>query len=265
MRAKSRLIPVLSTVDRSGKLAKNQKRILLTTNYYIMKNTTLTLAAGAASLMFIGSASAAAVISASATAPTVTTHDIANAIGNEHISDNASDLWPNRPSHGQSFLTLSNVGGYMLNSVTLKSNSGGDNGESGTAFNVVIGSLAAGVMTQIGTTETAVSSSYSSGDWITFTLDTPLALAASTQYGFLMGGSAGGGFRTASNLDDSTYTGGAAISSGSNTGVPNLNSVTDNAGDRVFHVGLTAVPVPEPSTTALLGLGGLALILRRRK
>jgi len=28
---------------------------------------------------------------------------------------------------------------------------------------------------------------------------------------------------------------------------------------------LTAVPVPEPSSTALLGLGGLALIMRRRK
>jgi hypothetical protein len=31
------------------------------------------------------------------------------------------------------------------------------------------------------------------------------------------------------------------------------------------NISLTAVAVPEPSTTALLGLGGLALILRRRK
>jgi len=44
-----------------------------------------------------------------------------------------------------------------------------------------------------------------------------------------------------------TYTGGAAT------------------GNVTLGVEFLAVPVPEPSTTALLGLGGLALILRRRK
>ncbi|MBK1829433.1 PEP-CTERM sorting domain-containing protein [Verrucomicrobiaceae bacterium R5-34] len=41
----------------------------------------------------------------------------------------------------------------------------------------------------------------------------------------------------------------------------------DNEGDfAINEVTLTALdPIPEPSTTALLGLGGLALILRRRK
>ena len=48
-----------------------------------------------------------------------------------------------------------------------------------------------------------------------------------------------------------------------------LYSSTDStstfAGTYLRHFEVTAVAVPEPSSTALLGLGGLALILRRRK
>ena len=40
-------------------------------------------------------------------------------------------------------------------------------------------------------------------------------------------------------------------------------SLVDGGAGIVYLTGLTAIP--EPSTTALLGLGGLALILRRRK
>ncbi|MBT8036430.1 MAG: PEP-CTERM sorting domain-containing protein [Verrucomicrobiae bacterium] len=36
-------------------------------------------------------------------------------------------------------------------------------------------------------------------------------------------------------------------------------------GEELSSFTITAAPVPEPSSTALLGLGGLALILRRRK
>ena len=49
---------------------------------------------------------------------------------------------------------------------------------------------------------------------------------------------------------------------GSYTGGQSFGNVT-NAPD--YHFGVYAVAVPEPSTTALLGLGGVALILRRRK
>ena len=60
------------------------------------------------------------------------------------------------------------------------------------------------------------------------------------------------------------------ISSGSSD-VVITTSVVNTAGAGASHYGLTGVAfdnvvtVPEPSSTALLGLGGLALILRRRK
>ena len=68
---------------------------------------------------------------------------------------------------------------------------------------------------------------------------------------------------------------------GANSGFIQENVVIDQAGDVKVRVILDAgavngssfdlmsvtdfTPVPEPSSTALLGLGGLALILRRRK
>ena len=49
-------------------------------------------------------------------------------------------------------------------------------------------------------------------------------------------------------------------------GIGVTDGTSDYRNDIVYdNVVLTAVAVPEPTTTALLGLGGLALILRRRK
>jgi len=45
----------------------------------------------------------------------------------------------------------------------------------------------------------------------------------------------------------------------------NLNITATGNGTAIDNVSLEVNVVPEPSTTALLGLGGLALILRRRK
>ena len=74
-------------------------------------------------------------------------------------------MWGNRPHQGQSFTTGSNPGGYQINSVTLRSR--GSSG-SGSTFNVVVGSLSGGIMTQVGSTETAVTGSYVNGSYITF-------------------------------------------------------------------------------------------------
>jgi hypothetical protein len=58
-------------------------------------------------------------------------------------------------------------------------------------------------------------------------------------------------------LDTGTsYTGGESV---------RANSGLDSGWDQHFEANFDTVAVPEPSSTALLGLGGLALILRRRK
>ena len=56
--------------------------------------------------------------------------------------------------------------------------------------------------------------------------------------------------------------GGAGIWNGT---INEVRTFTFNTGEFVAGDLLTAATVPEPSSTALLGLGGLALILRRRK
>lgn len=216
--------------------------------------TTMPVLTAAAVMSF---SAGAATVTVSSTAPTVDNADIANDSGASDAGGNNGHIWSNRPHQGQSFTTGSNAGGYQLNAVTLKNL---NNTAGGATFNVVIGTLSGSTLTQVGSTETGVAPSYSPGNYITFTLDTPLTLSANTTYGFLWG-SNGSGFVTVNNLDDSTYTGGTAISSGANN-VPDLNNVIARNVDRVFHVDLVAVP--EPSSLALLGLGGLLIARRRR-
>ena len=200
----------------------------------------------------------AATVTVSTTAPTVNGADIANLTGTSDANANGDHghLWNNRPHQGQSFTTGSNVGGYQINSVTLRSLST----NSGSQFNVVVGTLSGSTLTQIGTTEFATPPSYSNGQYITFTFDTPLTLAANTTHAFLWG-SAGAGFITSNNTDGTVYTGGTAISSGDNN-VPDLNNVITRSVDRTFHVDLVAVP--EPSSALLAILGGCFLLRRRR-
>ena len=227
-----------------------------------MKNTTIAFAAGAASLMFIGSA-AAATISVSNSAPTVDGADIAMLIttGSFDIGGNEGHIWTNRPAQGQTFLTGSNAAGYTLNAVTLQSRQ--SNNHSGT-FPVRLGTISGTSFTEV-SSEAFDKVAYSGNDYLTATFTTPITLTANTLYGFDWGSAVDGGFITNNNVDTG-YTGGSAYSSGTGTGLGDATITLRNA-DRVFHVGLTAitVAVPEPSTTALLGLGGLALAFRRRK
>ncbi|BDS06494.1 hypothetical protein NT6N_15340 [Oceaniferula spumae] len=200
----------------------------------------------------------AATVSISATAPTVDGADIANDNGAVDAGGNQGHVWSNRPLQGQTIVTGSNTGGYLLDAVTLKNLN--NTITTGPTFSVIFGSVSGTVLTQIGTTESAVAPSYAPNDYITFNFDTPLLLNANTTYGFLWD-TAAQGFVTVNNLDGNIYGGGTAISSGAG-GTPDLSNLVDRGVDRVFHVNLTAVPEP---STSLYGLAGLALILRRRR
>lgn len=99
--------------------------------------------------------------------------------------------------------------------------------------------------------------------WIHFALDTPVALAPGTQYGFdvtVILGDWGYFFETA-GVDYGSYIGGSAYSTGTAVGTNSLYLDTVYAdGDHAFVVEL----VPESTTIVLLGLGGLALLRRKR-
>ena len=105
------------------------------------------------------------------------------------------------------------------------------------------------------------------GTWVEFVLGTPVVLNPNTTYGFDVSSPNSFGafdvqpfFETAGTSSD-PFPSGAAYSSGPN-GSGGDNTMTAQIGDRAFLLQLTGVP--EPSALALIGLGGLAFLLRRR-
>lgn len=105
------------------------------------------------------------------------------------------------------------------------------------------------------------------GTWVEFVLGTPVVLNSNTTYGFDVSSPNSFGafdvqpfFETAGTSSD-PFASGAAYSSGPN-GSGGDNTMTAQLGDRVLLLQLTGVP--EPSALALIGLGGLAFLLRRR-
>jgi hypothetical protein len=102
---------------------------------------------------------------------------------------------------------------------------------------------------------------------LTFTFASPVSLAANTAYGFDLSGQNVGYFEwlgisdTAVGGGGNPYASGNAFNTGAN-GAANTTTMNPLAGDRVFALDITIVP--EPSTFALAGMGGLALLFRRR-
>jgi len=238
------------------------------------------------------SAQAGSIITQTA-APTEGTYDIAQLVaptsdtqniggtGQTYTGNNDGDTYVSggRPTQGQLFTTGSGAGAFTLNGIWVENVNYTDSLNNGTWASLnpgdsitlrivdpsqlntagfVLDSQTCTVATGNGISGGNNNSPYwsGSGDWLYMSLDTPVTLAANTQYGFDLT-SSGPWFELA-GMNANQYDGGSAYSA--NAG--DLNTGTVYAGDRTFVVGLTAVP--EPSTLALAGLGGLAFLFRRR-
>jgi len=98
---------------------------------------------------------------------------------------------------------------------------------------------------------------------VTVTFNTPAVLAAGKYYLELWPGGDAKGLTYARDGGTNSYPGGEEAYL---NGAPSPWQVGVNANyDLVFRLDGTVVPVPEPATLALLGLGGLAALLRRRR
>jgi hypothetical protein len=247
----------------------------------------------------------AASISYSLTAPTAGAYDIFNLTGAANDGANVNDggvyadgnlndaftyVAFDRGAQGQTFTTGGFLSGYTINAIWMQhagytantdltwymDPAGSDfqirvtdPSQSGNAGFVLGSEIATTTGSELNTLPLGiVNSANGTGTWLRFGFGTPLTLGANTTCGFDVSapGSFGGFgvqpfFETLGTSSDALG-GGAAYSSGAN-GSGGDNILTARVGDRVFLVELT--PVPEPSTFALIGLGGLAAVLLRRR
>jgi hypothetical protein len=236
-------------------------------------------------LAAITSSLQAATLVFSTTAPTVDDADISNFTGTASDGANVANgndagtyLAHDRGSIGQAFTTGANAGGYTLSafsfqSVTYGGTYGYTNDNAGMTLTLRVGTIATTTLTTLSTEFIALTGleanqpangfpATGNGNFVTFTLAAPLALAANTSYFF-----------------DVTHTGGASYffeTNGTNTdSLPNSQAYYTagkldttailDTGDRVFHADIAAVPEPSAALLGVLGVTGVLALGRRRR
>ena len=223
-----------------------------------MKTQTKLITAFAAATAAFALSANAASISMSGTAPTVDGFDEANLVAStgawKWYNDNGRNL-------GQTFTSSVDA---TFTSFTTWLSSGNQAAPDTYLFKVGTISRPLGVFTftEMVSEDATQTDDWTAGDYVTWTLDTPMALTGGVEYGVVIQAVSNGAWQ-----DGIPYThhGGTGYAGGNGIYGGAIGSPTAQSRDLVFHANLVAGAVPEPSTTALLGLGGLALILRRRK
>ena len=218
------------------------------------KQTTFHVLTAVVLLLAITGAAHAGSIAVSATAPTVDAADIAmlNVTGQYDTGGDEGHLWSNRPLQGQTFTTLGDLAGYSLSSVTLR-NYNNNVANNAATWTVRVGTVSGTTFSPIASENSNNSITYASGDYLTFTFDTPVALGANTVYGFDWDTS-GSGFVTSNNADGN-YAGGTNFRHGGG-GVGNDGALLFPGDDRVFHADLTAIGGSVPVILPIVGITG---------
>jgi hypothetical protein len=177
----------------------------------------------------------------------------------------------NAAAPGQTFTTGSNVGGYKLNAITVElADAGNGTFNDGNSINLEIASVNAAKGTyqllEVTNGVIATGTGIGQGNYITFTLNSPLSLAAGSTYGFAVSGASGyAGLTVDTAAGD--YTGGQLAEFQPGSGFGGTLITSSAVPQSVFDVSLTPLAaVPEPAGLALFGLGALAVLgLKRRK
>lgn len=236
-------------------------------------------------------ASHAGLLSWSGTAPSVDGLDVANFSGVTNDAANiaagddaATYVAANRSPQGQTF-TMGGTAGLLqavtvqdVNYATWSSIDTGWTGYNGGRFLLQIGTISGTNFTVIASEEAYMDASApanaagtaGSAYFATIALDTPVALAADTEYAFALTTTAdfnpwdGPYFEL--NGDGTTsanYADGEAFTLGGTPGGEDINgNVTALTGDRVFHAD---VVIPEPATVGLVGIFGTGILFMRRR
>ena len=228
-----------------------------------MKTTSLLFGLLSAAMLAFAIPAQGQIVTASATAPTTSGDDINNIISGSISGDD----YTNHNPPGQTFLTGGAGGGYLLNSITVE---GGGNagGYENALFSLTIYSVSGTALTLVDYENYFIPDD-SASDYLTFTPDSPVSLAANTEYAFTIGNMPDGyggitnpsswfGF-VDSNATGSTYANGTAIgatlpASGSLT---STSIATTEPYDMSFAVSLSETP--EPSAWAMMA-GGVAVL-----
>jgi hypothetical protein len=212
---------------------------------------------------FAGARSAgAAVISTSALAPSGAA--ISQPDSSAAAFNGSQDFTDNAGPPGQTFTT--GAAGLNFTGVTVKGfantpGSFGGNVNTGTWTLTVSRVDPGNVLTRVDQ-ETANPAAVTNGaDYVTVTLDTPVALTPNTMYAFDLFSSSGY-FGLAKSSTD-VYAGGVAMQHGATPRSAADGALITNpqTGDRTFFIN----PVPEPGSVGLLGVAGIALLARRRR
>lgn len=177
----------------------------------------------------------------------------------------------NAAAPGQTFTTGANGAGYKMTAVTVNlADAGSGTFKGGNNITLEVASVNATSGTyqllEVASGTIAVGTGIGQGNYITISLNSALALAANSTYGFAISG-ASGYAGLASDSVAADYTGGSLASFQPGTSFGGTLITSAAVPESVFDVALTPVAsTPEPAALLAMSImvGGVALLRRRR-